>query len=122
MDMYAPPGYKYPLCTDWYNITYFLTLASICLLHSTNTYKVGALAYAVLIAARQRANQWLKQYLCIWTADDQTTWAQYLSLAEFVHNSWPHDRMTLTPHELLFRVKPLFPLSDEEAKTPDITT
>ena len=29
----------------------FLTLASICLLQSTNTYKVGALAYAALIAA-----------------------------------------------------------------------
>ena len=71
--------------------------------------------------ASKRANQWLKQYLRIWTADDQTTWAQYLSLAEFVHNSWPHDRTTLTPHELLFRVKPPFPLSDEEARTPDVT-
>jgi hypothetical protein len=30
--------------------------------------------------------------------------------------------MTLTPHELLFGVKPPFPLSDEEAKTPDVTT
>ena len=72
--------------------------------------------------ASKRANQWLEQYLRIWTADDQTTWAQYLSLAEFVHNSWPHDRTTLTPHELLFGVKPPFPLSDEEAKTPDVTT
>ena len=41
--------------------------------------------------ASERANQWLEQYLRIWTADDQTTWAQFLSLAEFVHNSWPHD-------------------------------
>jgi hypothetical protein len=72
--------------------------------------------------ASERANQWLEQYLRIWTADDQTTWAQYLSLAEFVHNSWPHDRTTLTPHELLFGVKPPFPLSNEEVKTPDITT
>ena len=31
----------------------FLTLASICLLHSTNTYKVGALAYTALIAVCQ---------------------------------------------------------------------
>ena len=30
--------------------------------------------------------------------------------------------MTLTPHELLFGVKPPFPLSDEEAKTPNVTT
>ena len=72
--------------------------------------------------ASKRANQWLEQYLRIWTADDQMTWAQYLSLVEFVHNSWPHDRTTLTPHELLFGVKPPFPLSDEEAKTPDVTT
>ena len=72
--------------------------------------------------ASKQANQWLEQYLRIWTTDDQATWAQYLSLAEFVHNSWPHDHTTLTPHELLFGVKPPFPLSDEEAKTPDITT
>ena len=31
----------------------FLTLVSICLLHSTNTYKVGALTYTALIAACQ---------------------------------------------------------------------
>ena len=73
-------------------------------------------------SASERANQWLEQYLRIWTADDQRTWAQFLSLVEFVHNSWPHDRTSLTLHELLFGTKPPFPLSDEEAKTPDITT
>ena len=31
----------------------FHTLASTCLLHFINTYKVGALAYAALIAVRQ---------------------------------------------------------------------
>ena len=72
--------------------------------------------------ASGRANQWLEQYLRIWTADDQTTWVQFLSLAEFVHNSWPHDRTSLTPHELLFGIKPPFPLSSEEAQTPDVTT
>ena len=72
--------------------------------------------------ASKWANQWLKQYLRIWTANDQMTWSQYLSLAEFVHNSWPHDRTTLMPHKLLFGVKPLFPLLDEEVQTPDVTT
>ena len=72
--------------------------------------------------ASKRANQWLEQYLRIWTADDQTTWVQFLSLAEFVHNSWPHNRTTLTSHELLFGTKPPFPLLDEEVKTPDVTT
>ena len=71
--------------------------------------------------ASERANQWLEQYLRIWTADDQTTWAQFLSLAEFVHNSWPHDRTGLSPHELLFGMKPPFPLSIEEAQTPEVT-
>ena len=71
--------------------------------------------------ASERANQWLEQYLQIWTADDQSTWAQFLSLAEFVHNSWPHDRTTLTPHKLLFGMKPLFPLSNKEATTPEVT-
>ena len=70
----------------------------------------------------KQANQWLEQYLRIWTADDQTTWAQFLSLAEFVHNSWPHDQTSLTPHKLLFETKPPFPLSNEEAQTPDVTT
>ena len=70
--------------------------------------------------ASERANQWLEQYLCIWTADDQMTWAQFLSLAEFVHNSWPHDRTGLTPHELLFGTKPPFPLSTEETQTPEV--
>ena len=37
--------------------------------------------------ASKQANQWLKQYLHIWTADNQMTWAQYLLLVEFVHNS-----------------------------------
>ena len=50
------------------------------------------------------------------------TWAQFLLLTEFVHNSWPHDWTTLTSHKLLFGTKPPFPLSDEEAKTPDVTT
>ena len=70
----------------------------------------------------EQANQWLEQYLRIWTADDQTTWVQFLSLAEFVHNSWPHDKTSLTPHELLFGIKPPFPLSSEEVQTPDVTT
>ena len=72
--------------------------------------------------ASKRANQWLEQYLRIWTVDDQTTWAQFLLLAEFVHNSWPHDRTSLTPHELLFSTKPPFPLSSKEAQTPEVTT
>ena len=70
--------------------------------------------------ASERANQWLEQYLRIWTADDQTTWAQFLSLAKFVHNSWPHDRTGLTPHELLLGVKPPFTLSTEETQTPEV--
>jgi hypothetical protein len=70
--------------------------------------------------ASEQANQWLEQYLRIWTADDQMTCAQFLLLAEFVHNSWPHDRTKLTPHELLFGTKPPFPLSNEEMQTPEV--
>ena len=72
--------------------------------------------------ASERANQWLEQYLRIWTADDQMTWAQFLLLAKFVHNSWPHDRTGLTPHELLFGTRPPFPLSDKETQTPEVAT
>ena len=30
----------------------------------------------------------------------------YLPLAEFAHNSWPHDITKLSPHQLLFGMKP----------------
>jgi transposase InsO family protein len=91
-----------------------------CLLHIQQN--ISTAFHPHTNSASEQANQWLKQYLRSWTTDDQVTWAQYLSLVEFVHNSWPHDRTTLTPHELLFGVKPPFPLSNEEAWVPDVTT
>ena len=36
----------------------------------------------------------------------QDDWVSYLPLAEFAHNSWPHDVTKLSPHQLLFGNKP----------------
>jgi Chromo (CHRromatin Organisation MOdifier) domain len=68
----------------------------------------------------ERTNQWVEQYLRLWVADDQTTWAEYLTLAEYVHNSWPHDRSGLTPHELLFGTKPTLPDNLDESDVPAV--
>ena len=51
MYMYAPTRYKYHLCTDWYNtLTFSHSYPVWYTLQTPN--KVGALAYAALIAAR----------------------------------------------------------------------
>jgi len=70
--------------------------------------------------ASERANQWLEQYLRLWVADAQMTWAQFLSMAEFTHNSWPHNKSGQSLHQLLFGVQPLIPCTSEEAWVPDV--
>ena len=70
--------------------------------------------------ASECMNQWLEQYLHLWVADTQTTWAQFLSMAEFTHNSWPHDKSGQSPHQLLFSTQPLVPQTSEEAWVPNV--
>ena len=38
--------------------------------------------------------------------NNQTEWSKYLSLAEFIHNSWPHDRTGYSLHQLLIGFTP----------------
>jgi hypothetical protein len=51
-------------------------------------------------------NAWVEQYLRGWTTGRQNNWAKLLPLAEYAHNSWKHDVMRRSPHELLMGFKP----------------
>jgi hypothetical protein len=51
-------------------------------------------------------NAWVEQYLRGWTTGRQNNWAKILPLAEYAHNSWKHDTIRHSPHELLFGTKP----------------
>ena len=39
----------------------------------------------------ERTNQWVEQYLRIFGNELQNNWAKHLPMAQFVHNSWPHE-------------------------------
>jgi hypothetical protein len=51
-------------------------------------------------------NAWLEQYLRPWCTSHPRGWAQLLSIAEYVHNSWKHDTLKKTPHELITGMTP----------------
>src|SRR5258707_14486419 len=51
-------------------------------------------------------NAWLEQYLRPWCATRPRSWAQLLPIAEYAHNSWKHDTLKVTPHELITGMKP----------------
>jgi hypothetical protein len=50
-------------------------------------------------------NLWIEQYLKPFVKQQgQDNWVEYLPIAEFAHNSWPHDVTKKSPHELLIGV------------------
>jgi hypothetical protein len=49
----------------------------------------------------ERMNAWLEQYLRPWCASHPRGWAQLLPIVEYAHNSWKHDTLKKTPHELI---------------------
>jgi hypothetical protein len=51
-------------------------------------------------------NAWLEQYLRPWCALHPRAWAQLLPIAEYAHNSWKHDTLKKTPHELITGITP----------------
>jgi len=51
-------------------------------------------------------NTWLEQYLRPWCATRPRSWAQLLPITEYTHNSWKHDTLKVTPHELITGIKP----------------
>src|SRR5258708_9781529 len=51
-------------------------------------------------------NAWLEQYLRPWCATRPRSWAQLLPIAEYAHNSWKHNTLKVTPHELITGMQP----------------
>ena len=49
----------------------------------------------------EHKNQWVEQYLCLYTSARQDDWDAWLSIATFVHNRWPNAATRRSPHELL---------------------
>jgi hypothetical protein len=49
----------------------------------------------------EQTNQWLEQYLCIFGNYSQNDWANWLPLAQYVHNSWMNKMTKQTLFNLL---------------------
>ena len=54
----------------------------------------------------ERMNLWLEQYLRLWVANEQERWSEFLTLAEFTHNTWPHEKTGYSSHQLLLGYQP----------------
>ena len=52
-------------------------------------------------------NQELEAYLLIYCAYKPDKWSKKLSLAQFMHNSRPHDAIKQSPFQLIYRTKPV---------------
>jgi Integrase zinc binding domain len=72
----------------------------VCLLHIKQN--ISTAFHPCTDGASEHANQKIEQYLCLWVPEQQEQWADYLSIAEFIYNSWPHNAMGQSAHELLF--------------------
>ena len=49
----------------------------------------------------EHKNQWVKQYICLYTSARQDDWDAWLPIATFVHNWWPNTTTKHSPHKLL---------------------
>jgi Chromo (CHRromatin Organisation MOdifier) domain len=54
----------------------------------------------------ERSNQWLEQYLHIYGNYQQDDWAQWLPVAQYIHNSWPSTTTGQTLFDLLISFTP----------------
>jgi Integrase zinc binding domain len=69
----------------------------------------------------ERSNQWLEQYLCIYGNFQQNDWAQYLLLAQYIHNAWPSSTTGMTPFELLMGFMPRIHGVSKQTNLPELT-
>ena len=60
-------------------------------------------------------NQWVEQYLWMYTTAQQDDWGKWLPIASFVHNQWPNATTKLSPHKVLQEYAP----ATNEAITPE---
>ena len=49
----------------------------------------------------EHKNQWVEQYLCLYTSARQDNWDAWLPITMFIHNRWPNATTKCSPHELL---------------------
>jgi transposase InsO family protein len=70
----------------------------------------------------ERSNQWLEQYVQIYTNYQQTDWAAWLPLAQYVHNSWTSSMTKKTPFDLLMGYMPRLHVSTSPSHLPEATS
>jgi hypothetical protein len=63
-------------------------------------------------------NQWVENYLCAFVTGRQNDWSKLLPMAEFAHNSWEHEQMKHTPHELIIGINPTASITTTKDKVP----
>ena len=54
----------------------------------------------------EHKNQWVKQYIRLYTLARQDDWEAWLPIATFVHNRWPNATTKHSPHEVLLGYHP----------------
>ena len=60
-------------------------------------------------------NQWVEQYLQMYTAVQQDDWDEWLPIASFIHNQWLNATTKLSPHKILLE----YALAIAEAIIPE---
>jgi hypothetical protein len=68
----------------------------------------------------ERSNQWLEQYVRIYTNYQQTDWTAWLPLVQYVHNSWTSSTMKKTPFDLLMGYTPRLHVSTSPSHIPEV--
>ena len=63
----------------------------------------------------EQKNQWVEQYLQMYTTVWQDDWDEWLPIVSFVHNQWPNATTKLSPHKVLLG----YVLAAAEAITPE---
>ena len=61
-------------------------------------------------------NQWVEQYLWLYTSVRQDDWDAWLLITTFMHNQWPNATMKCSPHKILLGYHP------SAAKEPTLIT
>jgi len=54
----------------------------------------------------KRTNQWVEQFLQIYTNGTQMDWSNWLPIAQYTHNTWPSDTTKKTPFKLIMGFTP----------------
>jgi Integrase zinc binding domain/Chromo (CHRromatin Organisation MOdifier) domain len=69
----------------------------------------------------EHLNQWLEQYIQIYTNYQQTDWTAWLLLAQYVHNSWTSSTTKKTPFNLLMGYMLRLHVSTSQSPIPEVT-